>query len=87
MLQTGVLLGGEQNTTRKQMADIIEFEKKIALITIPMENRRDEEKLYNLMSISELQKRAPFVSLSRHINLISTKILSRFIISFFFYPS
>lgn len=49
-----------------------------------MENRRDEEKLYNLMSISELQKRAPFVSLSRHINLISTKILSRFIISFFF---
>jgi membrane metallo-endopeptidase-like protein 1 len=55
------LLGGEENSTRKQMQDIIDFETKLAEITIPQEERRDEEKLYNIMTISELQDKAPFV--------------------------
>lgn len=47
------------------MQDIIDFETKIAAITIPQEDRRDEEKLYNLMSVEELQDLAPFVSFTR----------------------
>ncbi|XP_058803973.1 endothelin-converting enzyme homolog isoform X2 [Phymastichus coffea] len=62
MTKIGVLLGGEENATRKQMQDIIDFETKIAEITIPQEERRDEEKLYNLVTITELQKAAPFIS-------------------------
>lgn len=61
--QIGVLLGGEQNSTKKQMQDIIDFETRLAEITIPPEERRDEEKLYNLMQLSELQRKAPFVRL------------------------
>jgi len=59
--QIGVLLGGEENTTKRQMQDIITFETKLAEITTPPDDRRDEEKLYNLMSLNELQRRAPFV--------------------------
>ncbi|CAB0034664.1 unnamed protein product, partial [Trichogramma brassicae] len=58
----GVLLGGEENSTRKKMQNIIDFETKIAEITTPQEERRDEEKMYNLMTLQELQEKAPFFS-------------------------
>ncbi|XP_072387563.1 endothelin-converting enzyme homolog isoform X2 [Diabrotica undecimpunctata] len=61
MTKVGVLLGGEPNSTRKQMDAIIKFETKLANITIPGELRRDEEKLYNLMKIGDLQIKAPFI--------------------------
>ncbi|KAG7209982.1 hypothetical protein KM043_011568 [Ampulex compressa] len=62
MTKIGVLLGGEENSTRKQMQDVINFETRLAEITTPPEERRDEEKLYNLMSLSDLQRRASFIS-------------------------
>ncbi|XP_044589355.1 endothelin-converting enzyme homolog [Cotesia glomerata] len=62
MTKIGVLLGGEEKETRRQMQAVIDFETKLAEITIPQEDRRDEEKLYNLMSINQLQKLAPFLS-------------------------
>lgn len=62
MTKIGVLLGGEENSTRRQMQDIINFETKIAEITTPQEDRRDDEKMYNLMKIGDLQKMAPFMS-------------------------
>ena len=62
LFQVGVLLGGELNSTRGQMKDVIQFETRLAEITIPSEDRRDEEKLYHRMAISELQEHAPFVS-------------------------
>lgn len=46
------------------MQDVIAFETKLAEITIPPEERRDEEKLYTLMSLSELQRKAPMVRTS-----------------------
>lgn len=61
-MQIGVLLGGEENSTRAQMAAVIAFETQIAEITSPPEDRRDEEKLYHLMPLSELQQTAPFLS-------------------------
>jgi endothelin-converting enzyme len=44
------------------MAAVIEFETEIAEITSPPEDRRDEEKLYHLMPLNEVQQTAPFVS-------------------------
>jgi endothelin-converting enzyme len=44
------------------MAAVIAFETQIAEITSPPEDRRDEEKLYHLMPLSELQQTAPFLS-------------------------
>lgn len=61
-MKIGTLLGGQETETRRQMQQVIEFETKLAEITTPQEDRRDEEKLYNLMTVGELQKLAPFVS-------------------------
>lgn len=61
MTKVGVLLGGELNSTRVQMKAVIQFETRLAEITIPSEDRRDEEKLYHRMAISELQEHAPFM--------------------------
>lgn len=58
----GVLLGGEPNSTKSQMQAVIEFETRLANITTPSDLRRDEESLYHLMSIKELQAKAGFVS-------------------------
>lgn len=54
-------MGGEPNATRAQMKKVIEFETRIAKFTEPDEDKRDEEKAYHLMSISDLQQLAPFV--------------------------
>lgn len=62
MTDIGVLLGGERNRTRGLMQAVIDFETRLAEITIPAEERRDEEKMYNLMAVGELQERAPFIS-------------------------
>lgn len=62
-LKVGVLLGGEPNSTLEQAKAIIELETRIANITIPSELRRDEEALYNMMTIAELQDLAGFVCL------------------------
>lgn len=61
MAKVGVLLGGQPNDTKAQMEEIIEFETRLANITTPNELRRDEESIYHLMSIGELQERAGFV--------------------------
>lgn len=61
-LQMGVLLGGEKNRTRRLMNNILDFETRLAEITVPDEERRDEEKMYHQMAIAELQEVAPFVS-------------------------
>ncbi|XP_069117689.1 endothelin-converting enzyme homolog isoform X2 [Argopecten irradians] len=56
MTQVGMLLGGEENSTRSQMIDVIMFETNLANITIPSEDHRDEEKMYNKLTIQQLQQ-------------------------------
>ncbi|XP_046478357.1 endothelin-converting enzyme homolog isoform X1 [Neodiprion pinetum] len=84
MTKIGMLLGGEENSTRKQMQDIIDFETKLAEITIPQAERRDEEKLYNLMPLSELQHQAPFMQWVEYFNyamrLVSKKLNNKVMI-------
>lgn len=71
----GVLLGGEYNSTKAQMEAVRDFETKLATITIPAEERRDEEKLYHKMPIAELQEIAPFVS---KINILHKNVYNIF---------
>lgn len=56
-------MGGEESSVRQQMQSVIDLETRIAEITTPDEDRRDEEKLYHKMSVKELQNKAPFVSI------------------------
>ncbi|XP_054713276.1 endothelin-converting enzyme homolog isoform X1 [Uloborus diversus] len=68
MTKVGVLLGGEENATRAQMEDVIEFETKLANITIPAEERRDDEELYHKKTISELRELAPVIDWTQYFN-------------------
>ncbi|XP_018573332.1 endothelin-converting enzyme homolog isoform X1 [Anoplophora glabripennis] len=81
MTKVGVLLNGEENSTRAQMKAVIEFETKLANITTPSELRRDEESIYNLMTIAELQDRAPFIDWRKFfedaMRIVNKKITSK----------
>ncbi|XP_059487654.1 endothelin-converting enzyme homolog isoform X2 [Neocloeon triangulifer] len=68
MVNVGVLLGGEKNATTDQMREVINFETEIARITTPSDERRDEEKLYHSMSLTELQDLAPFMNWLDYFN-------------------
>ncbi|XP_021346508.1 endothelin-converting enzyme homolog [Mizuhopecten yessoensis] len=62
MTEVGMLLGGEENSTRSQMTDVIMFETQLATITIPSEDHRDEEKMYNKITIEQLQQNITFIN-------------------------
>lgn len=66
MTRVCVLLGGNEETSNAQMSDVIEFETRLAEITTPADERRDEETLYNQMTISELQKISSFINWREH---------------------
>ncbi|RWS21777.1 Endothelin-converting enzyme 2-like protein [Leptotrombidium deliense] len=61
MTRVGVLLGGEENSTRTQMEAVIEFERKLANITVPAEDRRDDIRIYHQIRLSDLQNLAPVI--------------------------
>ncbi|KAG8429835.1 hypothetical protein GDO86_019085, partial [Hymenochirus boettgeri] len=61
MVQLGVLLGGDENRTREQMQEILDFETSLANITIPQEKRRDEEQIYHKMTAGKLKDLVPVV--------------------------
>lgn len=66
MTRVCVLLGSDETSANLQMADVIQFETRLAEITIPADERRDEETLYNQMTIYELQEIAPFINWREH---------------------
>ncbi|CAM9110461.1 unnamed protein product [Lampetra planeri] len=61
MVELGTLLGGDRSSAHHQMQQILEFETVLANITVPQDQRRDEEKIYHKVTISELQLLAPAV--------------------------
>ena len=61
MVKVGTLLGGEANSTRHQMEEVFQLEKKLAEIYEPKERLRDMEKIYHKMTVAELQQLAPAV--------------------------
>uniref|UniRef100_A0A3Q2QZJ8 endothelin-converting enzyme 1 n=1 Tax=Fundulus heteroclitus TaxID=8078 RepID=A0A3Q2QZJ8_FUNHE len=61
MVELGMLLGGEKSATQLQMQQILDFETALANITVPQDQRRDEEKIYHKVTIAELQLLAPAV--------------------------
>lgn len=61
MVTLGTLLGGDHNDTYTYMQQVLEFETTLANITVPQEERRDEEKIYQKMTVADLQVLAPTV--------------------------
>uniref|UniRef100_A0A8C5PBL5 endothelin-converting enzyme 1 n=1 Tax=Leptobrachium leishanense TaxID=445787 RepID=A0A8C5PBL5_9ANUR len=59
MVDVGMLLGGSPESIDIQMEQILEFETQLANLTVPQDERRDEEKIYNRMTVAELQTLSP----------------------------
>jgi len=57
-----MLLGAKNDTqTQAYMKGIVDFETEIANITAPSDERRDDEKLYHALNLTQLQTLAPAV--------------------------
>ncbi|XP_061893984.1 endothelin-converting enzyme 1 [Entelurus aequoreus] len=61
LVELGVLLGGSEETSRVLMGEIVDFETTLANITVPQEERRDEELIYHKMEAKDLKTLAPAV--------------------------
>ncbi|XP_045592012.1 endothelin-converting enzyme homolog isoform X2 [Procambarus clarkii] len=72
--KVGVLLGGEEDATRQAATGILSIEHQLATITAPDDERRDDDKLYHLMKIDDLNKLAPFMDWGTFINSAFNKI-------------
>nr|XP_036855854.1 endothelin-converting enzyme 1 [Manis javanica] len=71
MVQLGKLLGGgDEDSIRPQMQQILDFETALANITIPQEKRRDEELIYHKVTAAELQALAPAINWLPFLNTI-----------------
>lgn len=68
MTKVCVLLGANESDARAQMVGVINFEKKLANITIPLEDRRNEEAMYHPMPLRQLAKLAPFLNWTDHFD-------------------
>ena len=67
MVKVGSLLGGEINSTRHQMEEVFQLEKKLAEIYEPKDRLRNMEQIYHKMTVAELQQLAPAVRKQVHI--------------------
>ncbi|XP_032581310.1 neprilysin-3 isoform X1 [Drosophila sechellia] len=68
MTKVCVLLGANESDARAQMIGVINFEKKLANITIPLEDRRNDEAMYHPMQLRQLSKLAPFLNWTDHFD-------------------
>ncbi|OXA61237.1 endothelin-converting enzyme homolog isoform X2 [Folsomia candida] len=69
MVKLSTLLGArDENKTREYMQGILDFETELAKITSPSDERRDDEKLYHALNLTDLQNLAPAISWETYFN-------------------
>uniref|UniRef100_A0A8C8IRR7 Endothelin-converting enzyme 1 n=1 Tax=Oncorhynchus tshawytscha TaxID=74940 RepID=A0A8C8IRR7_ONCTS len=75
LVELGVLLGGSQETSRLLMQEIVDFETTLANITIPQEERRDEELIYHKIQAKDLETLAPAVDWMPYLTDVFAPVL------------
>ncbi|CAG9805792.1 unnamed protein product [Chironomus riparius] len=68
-----VLYGADKEDSEKDMKDVLDFEIAFAKITQSKEERRDVTKLYNLITVSELQMMSPCLHWLNYMNAFLPK--------------
>ncbi|KAK1799616.1 hypothetical protein P4O66_000385 [Electrophorus voltai] len=61
LVEVGMLLGGSEESSHTLMTEIVAFESALANITVPQEERRDEESIYHKIQARELATLAPAI--------------------------
>lgn len=70
MVDIAVIFGAERERATKELKDSLEFEMKLANISLPSEKRRNATALYNPMSIREMQDKFPSIPWLEYINTL-----------------
>ncbi|KAH9628009.1 hypothetical protein HF086_017984 [Spodoptera exigua] len=64
MVDIAVLLGAERPRAETELKESLQFEMKLANISLPLEKRRNATSLYNPMTIAELSEKFPNMSIA-----------------------
>ena len=73
--------GDDEATAKKNAAKIVAFEKSLAEPMMTKEERRDIRKIYNPMTVAELQKLSPAIDWSAHLKGIGVENLDKIIVT------
>ena len=73
--------GDNEATAKKNAATIIAFETSLAKPMMTKEERRDIRKIYNPMTVAELQKLAPAIDWQAHLTGVGVKDLDKIIVT------
>ncbi|KAL4221419.1 Membrane metallo-endopeptidase-like 1 [Mactra antiquata] len=73
-VNVAILFGATDDVAKKDMSDVVEFEIKLAHLITPQEQRRDNEALYNKMTIYDLQTSIPKFDWMRYLRTIFNSV-------------
>ncbi|XP_038216679.1 neprilysin-2 [Zerene cesonia] len=68
MVDIAALLGADRARAEVELKDSLQFEIKLANISLPLEKRRNATSLYNPMTIAELQQKFPKIPWLTYVN-------------------
>ncbi|KAL1452805.1 hypothetical protein WDU94_007000 [Cyamophila willieti] len=68
MIDIAVILGANKDVATAELRDALEFEIKLANISLPLEQRRNASKLYNPMTLDDLQTKFPSIPWVEYLN-------------------
>lgn len=70
MVDIAVIFGAQRETAMKELKESLEFEMALANISLPLEERRNATKLYNPMTIRDVQRKFPSIPWLEYVNNI-----------------
>ncbi|MGB0879141.1 MAG: M13 family metallopeptidase [Polaribacter sp.] len=73
--------GDDEGTAKKNAATVVSFEASLAKPMMTKEERRDARKMYNPMSVKELQKLAPAIDWNAHLKGIGVTDIDKVIVT------
>ncbi|CAL4153530.1 unnamed protein product [Meganyctiphanes norvegica] len=71
-----ILLGADRKRAERELKEAIEFETEIAKITLPPAERRNYTKMYNKITLHDLQLHAPEIPWYEYINTMLSPFVS-----------
>ncbi|KAL8599693.1 hypothetical protein ACOMHN_064139 [Nucella lapillus] len=69
-----ILFGADKESARRDIQRMVQLEIHLANITIPLEERRDNEKIYNRMTIKKLQEDIPGFDWLRYLQQLFSPV-------------
>ncbi len=76
-----VKFGDDEATAKKNAANIVAFEASLAEPMMTKEERRDTRKMYNPMTVAELQELAPAIDWGAHLKGIGVNNIEKIIVT------